>query len=89
MLVVGCGGPTGWVDFEVSKRAPNKDMPENPKDDMSNMIIYYSTYFIRKQYLYLAQCENFSVFLSYRFYVKSLLENLKILSSGFFELIKI
>ena len=47
LLVVGCGGPNGWVDFEVSKRCPNKNMPENPKDDMSE---YHSQCYQLKQF---------------------------------------
>ena len=39
LLVVGCGGPSGWIDFEVMKREPNKNMPDNPKDDMSEYYI--------------------------------------------------
>ena len=37
LLVIGIGGPNGWVDWQVWKRAPNKNLPENPKDDMGNI----------------------------------------------------
>ena len=37
LLVIGIGGPTGWVDWKVWKRSPNKNLPENPKDDMGTV----------------------------------------------------
>ena len=37
ILVVGCGGPSGWVNWRVMKRSKaNKNLPNNPKDDMGN-----------------------------------------------------
>ena len=35
LLVIGCGGASGWIDWKVWKRSKaNKNLPHNPKDDM-------------------------------------------------------